>query len=94
MTQDWPLISHLWTGWLPQYVDEANQLRLLGEMYWACSNKLQVHLLATATSSEHWVNIPPLLASTQLMVDTHVSLDTVGGMSCLAPYVVPVGGQV
>ena len=52
MTQDWPLIDHLWMGWLPQDVEKADQFRHLGEMYWPCSNGLQVLLLATATSPE------------------------------------------
>ena len=30
VTQDWPLIDHLWTGWLPQDMDKANQLRQSG----------------------------------------------------------------
>ena len=27
VTWDWPLIDHLWTGWLPADVDEAERLR-------------------------------------------------------------------
>ena len=27
VTQDWPLIYHLWTGWLPKDVNEAEHLR-------------------------------------------------------------------
>ena len=30
VTQDWSLIDHLWMGWLPKDMDEANQLRQLG----------------------------------------------------------------
>ena len=33
VTQDWPLIYHLWTGWLTQNVDEASQLKQLEEIY-------------------------------------------------------------
>ena len=62
VTQDWPLINHLWTGWLPQDVDEADQLRQMGEIYQVCSEELQVLLLTTATWPKHWVDVPPLMA--------------------------------
>ena len=62
VTQDWPLINHLWMGWLPQDIDNANQLRQLGEMYWAYGKELQVLLPAMATSPKHWVDVPLLVA--------------------------------
>ena len=31
VTQDWPLINHLWMDWLPQDMDKADQVRQLGE---------------------------------------------------------------
>lgn len=27
VTQDWPLMDHLWTGWLPQDPDEADRIQ-------------------------------------------------------------------
>ena len=78
MTQDWPLINHLWMGWLPQDVDKANRLRQLGEMHRACGKEFQVLLLAMATSPKHWVDIPLLMARAQLLVDTHDSLGHCG----------------
>ena len=74
MTHDWPLINHLWIGWLPQNMDEADQLKQLGEMYQACGKKLQVFLPAMATSPKHWVYIPLLMAHAPLLVETHYSL--------------------
>ena len=47
--QDWPLIDHLWTGWLPQDMDKAEEVRQLGETYWACGNELLVLLSTTPT---------------------------------------------
>ena len=29
ITQDWPLLDHLWTGWLPQDPDEADRIEAL-----------------------------------------------------------------
>ena len=78
MTQDWPLIDHLWMGWLPQDMDEANHFRWLGEMYWACSKELQVLLPVMATFLERWVDVPPLVAYAQLLVDKHDSLGHYG----------------
>ena len=78
VTQDWPLIDHLWTGWLPQDMDKANQLRQLGEMYWVSGNELQVLLPAMATSPECWVDVPLLMAHAQLLADTHDSLGHCG----------------
>ena len=49
-------------------------MKQLGEIYWACSNELQVLLLATATLPECWVDILPLVALVQLFVDMHDSL--------------------
>ena len=43
-------------------------------MYWACGKELQVLLLAMATLPERWVDVPPLVARAQLLVDTHDSL--------------------
>ena len=74
MTQDWPLIDHLWKGWLTQDVDEADRVRQLGGIYWVCSNELQVLLLAMATLPKHWVDIPMPVAWAQLLADTHDSL--------------------
>ena len=39
-----------------------------------CGKELQVSLLAMATSPEHWVDVPLLMASVQLLVDVHDSL--------------------
>ena len=39
-----------------------------------CGEELQVLLPATATLPEHWVDITPLVAHAQLLVDTHDSL--------------------
>ena len=61
-------------GWLPQDVDEDNQLRQLGDMYRACGNELQVLLPAMANLPECWVDVPLLMAFEQLLVDTHNSL--------------------
>ena len=74
LIQDWPLIDHLLMGWMPQDVDKANQVKQLGEMYWACSNELQVLVLAIATLPEHWLDIQWLVAWAQLLTDTHNSL--------------------
>ena len=74
VTQDWPLIDYLWTSWLPQDVDKADQLRQLGEMYWACSKVLQVLLPAMATLPDNLVGIPPLMVRALLLANTHDSL--------------------
>ena len=29
ITQDWPLIDHLWTGWLPNDPDESDRIKEL-----------------------------------------------------------------
>ena len=55
-------------------MDEADQLRKLGEIYRVCVEELQVLILAMATSPEHWVDIPLLVAHAQLLADTHDSL--------------------
>ena len=47
-------------------------------MYWACGKEVQVLLLAMATSPEHWVDVPLLVAHAQLLADTHVSLGHFG----------------
>ena len=47
-------------------------------MYWACGKELQVLFPATATSPECWVDVPPLVARAQLLVDTHDSLGYCG----------------
>ena len=61
-------------GWLPQDVNEANQLRKLGEIYWASRKEVQVLLLATATSPKCWVDVPTLVVHAELLVDTYDSL--------------------
>ena len=61
-------------GWLPQDVDEANQLRQVGEIYQAYCKELQVLILAMATLPECWMDIPLLVAHAQLLVDIHDSL--------------------
>ena len=95
VTQDWPLIDHCWMGWMPQDMDETNQLRQLGEIYWAGGNELQVLLLAMATLSKCWVDVPLLVACAQLLADTHDPLEHYAGrISCLAPCMGSVGGQV
>ena len=68
------MINHLWMGWVPQDVDKGDQLRQLGEMYWACGKELQVSLQAMATPSEHWVDVALLLAWAQVLVDMYSSL--------------------
>ena len=40
ITQDWPLIDHLWTGWLPQDPDEADWLEHLAKFYRAKEDEL------------------------------------------------------
>ena len=74
VTLDWPLIDHLWIGWLPQDMNEADRLRQLGERYQACGREVQVLFLATATSPKHWVDVPPLMAGAQPLADTYDSL--------------------
>ena len=61
-TLNWPLIDHLWMGWFPQDMDEANQEKQLGEMYQVGSNELQVLFTANITLLECWVNVPLLVA--------------------------------
>ena len=94
VTQDWPLINHLWTGWLPQDVDEANQLRQLGEICQACGNKLQVLLLAMATS----LSIGWMYHHSWLVHNCWQTLmtpwGTAGGIIFLLLCVGPIGGQV
>lgn len=40
VTQDWPLIDHLWTGWLPEDPDEADRIQFLSEHYRAKDNEI------------------------------------------------------
>ena len=61
-------------GWLRQDVDGASQVEQLGEIYQACGNELKFILLPTATSPKLGVDIPPLVAQVQLLVDMHNSL--------------------
>ena len=61
MTQDWPLMDYLWTGALPQDLDECNRLIKLGETYHAQDDELQVLLPAARHWQERWVNVPPLM---------------------------------
>ena len=61
VTQDWPLIDHLWTGWLPQDPDEADRLEHLARYYRAQGDELQVKLPATRVAEERWVDVPPLI---------------------------------
>ena len=71
ITQNWPLIGHLWTGWLAQDVDKVDQLKQLGEIYRVCINELQVLLLATANLPNHWVDVLPFMTQAQLLADTY-----------------------
>ena len=78
MTWDWPLIDHLWMGWLPQDVDEANRLGSWGRCIVCAAKKLQVLFLASATLPERWVDAPPLMAHAQLLAHTNNSLGNCG----------------
>ena len=48
------------------------------EIYQACGKELLALILVTATSPECWVDVPPLVAHAQLLVDTHNSLGHCG----------------
>ena len=65
-------------GWLPQDMDEADQLRKLGEIHWACGKELQVLLPAMASLPKCWVDVPLLVAHAQLLSDMHNSLGHYG----------------
>ena len=84
ITQDWPLIDHLWTGWLPQDPVEADRLQRLAVHYRAHGEELQVKLPKTATEPERWVDVPPLITRPRLMMDTHDSLGHCGRDKLLA----------
>ena len=59
-------------------MEEADQLRKLGEIYRVYGRELQVLLPATPTLPECWVDVPPLVAHAQLLVDTYDSLGHCG----------------
>ena len=52
ITHDWPLMDHLWTGWLPENPDEANRLEVLAGHYQASGDELQVRMPATDQDPE------------------------------------------
>jgi Integrase zinc binding domain len=78
ITQDWPLMDHLWTGWLPGDPDEADRITSIARQFRANGNELQVRLSATQTEEERWVDVPPLITRNRLMMDTHDSLGHCG----------------
>ena len=61
-------------GWLTQDMNEADQVRQMGEMYQVCNNKLQVLLSTTATLPKRWVDVLLLMARAQFLADMHDSL--------------------
>ena len=61
MKQDWPLMDYLWTGALPQDLDELDWLIKVGETYRTQDGQLQFLLLAAGHRTECWVSIPPLV---------------------------------
>ncbi len=42
ITQDWPLMDHLWTGWLPGDPDEADRITSLARLFRAHGHELQI----------------------------------------------------
>ena len=59
-------------------MEDTNQVKQLREIYQACSNKLQVLSPAIASLPEHWVDLPPLMAQLQFLVDIHEHLGYYG----------------
>jgi hypothetical protein len=78
ITQDWPFIDHLWTGWLPADPEESQRIQGLASHYRAHGNQMQVQVPATKTEDERWVEVPPLITRPRLLMDTHDSLGHCG----------------
>ena len=78
ITQDWPLIDHLWTRWLPDDPTEADRITKIARHYRAHGHEFQVRIPASQTEEEKWVDVPPLMTRPQLMMDTHDSLGHCG----------------
>ena len=48
---------------------------------------MQIQIPATRTEDERWVEVPPLITRSRLLMDTHTTvLATVAGTNCLQLY--------
>ena len=70
------MIDYLWTGHLPEDVDEVDRVKELAQRYRAHGNKLQIK--AWTPLGQTWVEVPPVPTRKKLVIDTHHTLGHCG----------------
>jgi hypothetical protein len=75
--EDYPLMDYLFTGILPEDLEEQLRIKSLAGVYKAHGHEVQVRV-RDHLGKPHWVNVPPIPNRYDIIKDTHESLGHVG----------------